>query len=64
MTRSFSELTKDLSRERRERIEQRKEQPVQEMALAERRRAWRLADGSGIDPTAPVDQCGTISPQG
>ena len=34
MTRSFSELTKDLSNERRERIEQRKEQLRQEMTLA------------------------------
>ncbi len=31
MTRSFAELTKDLSPERRERIEQRKEQLRQEM---------------------------------
>lgn len=31
MTRSFSELTKDLSPERRERIEQRKEQLREEM---------------------------------
>ena len=34
MTRSFSELTKNLSPERRERIEQRKEQLRQEMTLA------------------------------
>ena len=34
MTRSFSELTKDFSPERRERIEQRKEQLRQEMTLA------------------------------
>jgi DNA-binding transcriptional regulator YiaG len=42
MTRSFSELTKDLSPERRERIEQRKEQLRQEMTLAELRRAFSL----------------------
>lgn len=39
MTRPFSELTKDLGPERRERIEQRKEQLCQEMTLAELRRA-------------------------
>ena len=42
MTRSFSELTKDLSHERRERIEQRKEQLRQEMTLAELRKAFSL----------------------
>jgi DNA-binding XRE family transcriptional regulator len=42
MTRSFSELTKDFSPERRERIEQRKEQLRQEMTLAELRRAFSL----------------------
>ncbi|NDC36394.1 MAG: XRE family transcriptional regulator [Synechococcaceae bacterium WB9_2_112] len=42
MTRSFSELTKNLSPERRERIEQRKEQLRQEMTLAELRRAFSL----------------------
>ena len=39
---SFSELTKDISPERRERIEQRKEQLRQEMTLAELRRAFAL----------------------
>lgn len=39
---SFSKLTKDLSPERRERIEQRKEQLRQEMTLAELRRAFSL----------------------
>ena len=39
---SFSELTKDFSQERRERIEQRKEQLRQEMTLAELRRAFAL----------------------
>jgi transcriptional regulator with XRE-family HTH domain len=42
MTRSFSELTKDFSPERRERIEQRKEQLRQEMTLAELRKAFSL----------------------
>jgi len=42
MTRSFSELTQDLSPERLERIEQRKEQLRQEMTLAELRRAFSL----------------------
>ena len=40
MTRSFSELTKDCSSERRERIEQRKEELRQEMTLAELRKAF------------------------
>ena len=39
---SFSELTKDFSPERRERIEQRKEQLRQEMTLAELRKAFSL----------------------
>jgi DNA-binding XRE family transcriptional regulator len=39
---SFSEITQGLSPERRERIEQRKEQPRQEMTLAELRRASSL----------------------
>ena len=42
MTRSFSELTKDFSPERRERIEQRKEQLRQDMTLAELRKAFSL----------------------
>jgi len=42
MTRSFSELTKDFSSERRERIEQRKEQLRQDMTLAELRKAFSL----------------------
>ena len=42
MTRSFSELTKDLSPERRERIEQRKEQLREEMTLSELRKAFLL----------------------
>ena len=42
MARSFSELTKNLSPERRERIEQRKEQLRQEITLAELRRAFSL----------------------
>ncbi len=42
MTRSFSELTKDLSAERRERIEQRKEQLREEMTLSELRKAFLL----------------------
>jgi DNA-binding XRE family transcriptional regulator len=42
MTRSFSELTKDLSPERRERIEQRKEQLREEMTLSELRKAFFL----------------------
>jgi len=42
MTRSFSELTKDCSSERRERIEQRKEELRQEMTLAELRKAFSL----------------------
>ena len=42
MTRSFSELTKDFSPERRERIEQRKEQLRQDMTLAELRKAYSL----------------------
>jgi len=42
MTRSFSELTKVLSPERRERIDQRKEQIRQEMTLAELRRVFSL----------------------
>jgi hypothetical protein len=41
---SFSELTKDLSPERRERIELRKEQLRQEMTLAELRRAFSLTE--------------------
>jgi hypothetical protein len=40
--RHFSELTKDFSPERRERIEQRKEQLRQEMTLAELRKAFSL----------------------
>lgn len=42
MTRSFSELTKDLSPERRKRIEQRKEQLREEMTLSELRKAFLL----------------------
>ena len=42
MTRSFSELTKDLSPERRERIEQRKKQLREEMTLSELRKAFLL----------------------
>ena len=42
MSRSFSELTKDLSSERRERIERRKEELRQEMTLAELRKAFSL----------------------
>ena len=42
MTRSFSELTKVLSPEWRECIQQRKEQLRQEMTLAELRRAFSL----------------------
>ena len=42
MTRFFSELTKDFSPERRERIEQRKEQLRQDMTLAELRKAFSL----------------------
>jgi DNA-binding XRE family transcriptional regulator len=42
MTRAFSELTKDFSPERRERIEQRKEQLRQDMTLAELRKAFSL----------------------
>jgi DNA-binding XRE family transcriptional regulator len=42
MTRSFSELTKDLSPERRDRIEKRKDQLRQEMTLAELRKAFSL----------------------
>ena len=42
MTRSFAELTKDLSPERRERIEQRKEQLREEMTLSELRKAFLL----------------------
>ena len=41
--RSFSELTKDFSPERRERIEQRKEQLRQEMTLAELHKAVPIA---------------------
>jgi hypothetical protein len=40
--RSFSELTKDFGPERRERIEQRKEQLRQDMTLAELRKAFSL----------------------
>ena len=39
---SFTELTKDLSPKRRERIEQRKEELRQEMTLAELRKAFSL----------------------
>jgi len=39
---SFTELAKDLSPERRERIEQRKEELRQEMTLAELRNAFSL----------------------
>jgi DNA-binding XRE family transcriptional regulator len=42
MTRSFSELTKDVSPERRKRIEQSKEQLRQDMTLAELRKAFSL----------------------
>jgi DNA-binding XRE family transcriptional regulator len=42
MTRSFSELTKDLSPDRRDRIEKRKDQLRQEMTLAELRKAFSL----------------------
>ena len=42
MTRSFSELTKDFSPERRGRIDQRKEQLRQDMTLAELRKAFSL----------------------
>jgi DNA-binding XRE family transcriptional regulator len=40
--RSFSDLTKDFSPERRERIEQRKQQLRQDMSLAEPRKAFSL----------------------
>ncbi|MGA1064105.1 MAG: helix-turn-helix domain-containing protein [Burkholderiaceae bacterium] len=40
--RSFSELTKDFSPQRRQRIEERKEQLRQDMTLAELRKAFSL----------------------
>ena len=49
--RHFSELTKDFSPERRERIEQRKEQLRQEMTLAEPRKAFPLTqEHAGQEP--------------
>jgi hypothetical protein len=44
MTRSFSELTNDLSPERRERVEQRKQQLRQEMTLAGKPAKARTGD--------------------
>jgi hypothetical protein len=49
--RSFSELTKDFSPERRQRIEERKEQVRQDMTLAEPRKAFPLTqEHAGQEP--------------
>jgi hypothetical protein len=49
--RSFSELTKDFSSERRQRIEERKEQVRQDMTLAEPRKAFPLTqEHAGQEP--------------
>jgi len=49
--RSFSVLTKDFSPERRQRIEERKEQVRQDMPLAEPRKAFSLTqEHAGQEP--------------